>query len=308
VRSCHTCSDYSTGRPEVHFHLSAHGIGDAIVATYVACGLADAGYSAVFHCRQAHWLAGVSHPGVTVLPHRADTGADGNRDYQGQLRAGARGEGTRAQWYCDRISEQAGVPRFSPARPKTVVKPAPVLAGSYAVVAPFSNWRTRDYPHWPAVVANIPGRVVVIGSTKDGQRLPAAFGSLPPSVSWHWGQPVGWVLSAVANASHVYGNDSGMVHLAGLYGVPATAVTAHLPGRFLFGEAPSVRTVSPSGWGCSPCGWQHTRGYQRKCDAKCAALESVPAGRAPLPVLPQHELNATLDVGQKGLVGVGEGG
>lgn len=305
---CRTCEDYAEPNNTVHFHLSAHGIGDAVVGLYAACGLADAGYSAVFHCRQSHWLAGVSHPGVAVLPHRGDHGADGNLDYQGQLRAGARGEGTRAGWYCDRVADLSGIPRFSPSRPAVVATPAPVLPTGYTLVAPFSNWKTRDYPHWAGVVGRVRGRVVIIGTRKDAEKFPALFGSLSSSVSWHWGQPPAWVLAAVANADHVYGNDSGVVHLAGLHGVPATAVTAHLPGPFLFAEAPTVRSVSPEGWRCSPCGWQRARGYHRGCDTRCAAMASVGPGRIPLPVLPQHELNRALHVGEQRLVGAGERG
>jgi hypothetical protein len=283
---CRSCEDYSSGRREVHFHLSAHGIGDAVVGVYAACGLADAGYAAVFHCRQSHWLAGVSHPGVTIRPHRADAGADGNRDYQGQLRAGASGAcDSRARWYADRIADQSDLPRFHPARPASVARPDPVLPAGYTLVAPFANLASRDYPHWAAAVRRMPGRVVVIGTAADGRRLGTLFGDQSPAVSWHWGQTHGWVMAAVANADRVYGNDSGVVHLAGLCGVPATAVVAHLPGPFLFREAPSVTAVSPGGWECAPCGWQRSRGYHRGCDRGCAALASLDPGRVPLPVL-----------------------
>lgn len=311
VRSCSSCPDYQTGRREVHFHLSAHGIGDAVVGVYVACGLAEAGHSAVFHTRQAHWLAGVSHPGMTLAPWRRDMGADGNADYRGQLRTGAFGTGkSRARWYCDQVARQEAIPPFSPARPKSVDHPTPVILGEYTLLAPFANWHTRNWPleRWADLARTLSGlgeRVVVVGTSDKRERMASALGGLPASVSWHWGMPPAWVVSAVANASHVYGNDSGIVHLAGLHGVPATAVVAHLPGAFLFDCAPTVKWVSPDGWACVPCGWQGDRGYRRGCDGRCPALASVTAERVALPVLPQHELDARLGDRVERLVGAG---
>lgn len=311
---CGECPDYRPVPEPVHFHLSAHGIGDAVVGLYAACGLADTGRQVVFHCRQPHWLAGVSHPGVTVQPWAADHGHDANADYGGQLRAGAAGTcPSRGQWYADNIARGAGVPAFAPSRPEHVARPAPVLPAGYVLAAPFAAWGSRDWPHFPALVRRLAAsgrRVVLIGSRTQHDRLKGDFGRMPARVSWHWGMPPGWVLSAVANAEHVYGNDSGVTHLAGLHGVPTTAVVSHLPGAFLFRESPSVKWVEPDRerWGCSPCGWQRGRGYKRECDRVCGALADIDPARVPLPVLAKDELNGTLDVRQKGLVGVGEGG
>lgn len=310
---CRTCADCQPIPEPIHFHLSAHGIGDAVVGLYAACGLADTGRHVVFHCRQSHWLAGVSHPGVTVQPWAGtDHGHDANADYGGQLRAGSSGTcSSRGQWYADRIAHGAGVPQFAPSRPQAVARPAPVLTPGYVLVAPFAAWGSRNWPHFPELVRRMSGRrVVVIGSRKQYERLTTTFGGMPSTVSWHWGMPPEWVLSAVANADHVYGNDSGIPHLAGLHGVATTAVVSHLTGDFLFRESPSVRAVSPDRalWPCSPCGWQRGRGYTRSCDAECKALTSIDAGRVPLPVLPQHELNRRLHVREQSLVGAGEVG
>lgn len=311
---CGSCADYHPIPEPVQFHLSAHGIGDAVVGLYAACGLADTGRHVVFHCRQSHWLAGVSHPGVTVQPWAGvDHGHDANADYGGQLRAGASNTcRSRGQWYADRLARGAGVPAFAPSRPQTVTRPAHVLTPGYVLVAPFAAWGSRNWPHFPALTKRLAAsgrRVVVIGSRKQYDRLTAAFGGMPPSVSWHWGMPPDWVLSAVANADHVYGNDSGIPHLAGLHSVPTTAVVSHLTGEFLFAESPSVTGVEPDRekWGCSPCGWQRSRGYTKACDAECKALTSIDAGRVSLPVLPQHKFNGRLDVRQESLVGVGQG-
>lgn len=287
VRSCQACPDYTPPPAALAFHLSAHGIGDAVCGVYVACGLADAtARPVVFHTRHAAWLAGVSHPGVTLVQSFETAGADANADYGGQLRAGGRREGSRVRWYCDQVSRQVGIPAFAPVRPQTVIGPAPVLPPGYTLLAPWSHGRSREWPlaKWLELARRIPGRVVVVG-TRANRDAMQAFAALPPRVSWHWGQPAEWVVAAVANAGHVYANDSGPAHLAGLHGVPCTAITAHLPGSFLFAESPSVTAVSPD-WACSPCGWQRERGYNpRKCGGACPALADLGSERIPLPVL-----------------------
>jgi len=286
VRSCQTCPEYSSGRREIHFFLSAHGIGDAVGGVYAACGLAEAGYAAVFHCRHPEWVAGVSHPGVTVQPWRRDVGHDANADYGGQLAAGSRSDGSRVRWYCDQLARQAGIAPFAPARPQTVAKPARVIEGDYVLLAPFSHGKAREWPlhKWAELGRRLSGRrIVAVGTRKDRDRLEGAFRTVA-GVTWYWGQPPGWVVSAVAHAEHVYANDSGPAHLAGLHNVPCTAVTAHLPGSFLFAEAPSVSAVSPD-WPCSPCGWRAERGYRRGCQGACPALAALGSERIPLPAV-----------------------
>lgn len=258
----------------LHFHLSAHGIGDAVVGLYAACGLADAGREVVFHCRRSDWLAGLSHPGVAVEPWRADAGVDANADYAGQLRAAHLGScQTRAQWYCDNISRTADIPAFAPKRPRFVDRPPPVIPPGYTLIAPYTHAdRTREWPDhkWRELLGRLhPRRVVAVGENLRRPRLRATFARCEVFV----GKPAGVVSSLVANADFVYGVDSGLSHLAGLYGVPGAVVMVGLPFRFVFGEADSLRGFGPGDT---------------------------------LPVLPQHELDATLRVREQRLVGVGE--
>lgn len=289
----------------IHFHLTAHGIGDAVCGLYAACGAADAGHPVTFHCRRPEFLAVVSHPGVTVKAWEADVGIDANADYWGQLEAGAAGTcPSRAQWYCDKIATSLGIPPFAPKRPQSVDRPPPVIPPGYVLIAPYSHRDGgRDWHGWPEVAAKLaPKRVVVVGENSKRPKLRRLF----RGCEVYWDRSAAWLVSAVANADHVYGNDSGVVHLAGLHSVPATAVVAHLPGEFLFAEAPTVRAVSPKNWPCAPCGWQGHRGWRRECATACAAMASVGVGRVALPVLLQHELDTTLGVRQERLVGAGE--
>jgi heptosyltransferase-1 len=239
----------------IHIHLSAHGIGDAVTGLYAACGLADAGREVVYHCRKSEWFPGVSHPGVTVLPFRGETGIDAAADYDGQTRAAAAGTcASRAQWYCDNIAKSSDLPPFAPARPRAVKRPPPVIPPGYALIAPYAhNDKPRDWPEdrWREFAERLGGRVVVIGENHKRPRLRALFGR---SCEVHWDKSPAWVTSAVANADHSYGNDSGMSHLAGLYGVPGTVVMTAFPFRFVFGEAPSLAGVGGCGRGMADIG------------------------------------------------------
>lgn len=262
----------------IHFHLSAHGIGDAVVGLYAACGLADTGREVVFHCRRWEWLAGVSHPGVTVEPWRADIGINANGDYRSQERSAMSDTcRTRGQWYCDHISRAAGISTFSPSRPDVVMRPEPVIQPGYTLIAPYTHAdRSREWADhgWRDLLTRLnPRRVVAVGENMRRPRLRTTFAGHEVYLS----KPTAFVLSLVANADFVYGVDSGVSHLAGLYGVPGAVVMIGFPFRFVFGEAPSL-----TGRGPNDC--------------------------LPLPVLPQHELNRTLHVREQSLVGAGEVG
>lgn len=262
----------------IHFHLSAHGIGDAVVGLYAACGLADTGREVVFHCRRWEWLAGVSHPGVTVEPWRADIGIDANGEYRSQERSAIGGTcRTRGQWYCDHISRASGIPSFTPSRPECVVRPEPVTQPGYVLIAPYTHAdRSREWSDqgWRDLVGRLaPRRVVAVGENLRRPRLRTTFAGCEV----HVGKSPAFVLSLVANAGFVYGVDSGVSHLAGLYGVPGVVVMVGFPFGFVFGEAASLEGRGP-------------------------------ADRIPLPVLSQHELNSRLHVREQSLVGVGEVG
>lgn len=300
-------------RREIRFHLNGH-IGDAVVGVYVACGLADAGYMAVLSCRRAAWLVGCVHPGVAVIYSRdnAEGDPDANSDYRGQCVAGSRREGSRVKWYCDRIAAAAAIPRFSPSRPETVIVPRPVLGTGYVLLCPLSSNSAREWPitRWRELAARLlvdGWRVCSTGDENEAKRLEKLFDGMP--VESYAGNPTAWALSAVANATLVVSNDSGMAHLAGLYAVPALAVMSHLTADFVFGEvAPTVRGVHPdaSDWACSPCGWQHDRGYSKWRCERCPALASIDARVVPLPVLAKHELNTGLGIRSSSLIGPGE--
>lgn len=263
----------SAGKETVAMHTLAMGIGDAICALYAVCGYANTGRKVVFHTRHIEWLKNVSHPGVEIRPHR-ETDVNVNQDYGLQLKA-SNEIASRATWYCKNISEFLLVPPFDPARPEQVSKPDRIIEDKYVVVCPSSASKDREWRavHWVRLAIQLQDRVVVLGSTEDKDRLTKLFDGTNAEVRCGSAQEA---VSIIAHASHVYGNDSGLTHLAGLFGVPTTAVMSQLSPSFVFKEAPSVKGVAPDeSVNCRFCAWQPDRGFRPACRTECSALSEI---------------------------------
>lgn len=240
------CPGYSAA---LELHHNARCIGDETVAVYAACGLADAtGRPVVLHARQAAWLAGVSHPGVTI--RRGDgTGADCQADFAGEVRESKLGV-NRVEWYCRQVARQLKVPAFTPVRPARVDRPAAVIGSGYVLLSPFANDGGRDWPagRWRELAAALSGageRVEATAGHWQAERLREVFAGLP--VGLHAGRQAKHVLGLIAHASAVVANDSGLAHVAGLHGTPCVVVQAGWPAGHLHATAPSVREVRPVG-------------------------------------------------------------
>lgn len=283
IRGCDACADYRT--PAEIYLSSASGIGDAVSGLYAACGLASAlREPVVYRAHHPAWLAGVSHPWLTVAPH-APSGVDVSDDYDGELWAAHAGTcPSRVQWYCDRAAAAMKVPKFKGVRPSTVEKREPVIGTGYTLLCPFSAHHIRQWPepNWGGLARRLLGqgkRVVAIAGHGSEGKLKRIFS--PGGVECHSGRPVPWVLSAIANAGRVYGNDSGMAHIAGLYSVPAVAVMTHLKADFVFGDtAPTVAgaDADKSMWKCQGCAWRGPN-YRDVCRQGCGALISLSTDR-----------------------------
>jgi len=81
-------------------------------------------------------------------------------------------------------------------------------------------------------------------------------------------------MDAMLDAAAVIGLDSGMIHVAGLLGVPAVCIHSHMPPEFLFSHAPTVKSVTPD-TGCVFCRWQEDRGFMEGCATACSAMAVV---------------------------------
>lgn len=276
----------------IEFHLCARGLGDAVCGYYTACGLANARKEDVhFHTRFPEWFIRVSHPGVSIHPQK-ETQVNANVGYAQQLIASTTGEvPSRSHWYAKNIAEQLKIDRFEPAKPMHVypaVMPRhPEL--NYIVLSPFSAYSDREWPilHWKKLGHELvkAGHNVFAYAHQDQEtRLRGMFAN--SGVKYWWGQNPDWVIDAILYSSLVIGNDSGMVHVAGLHGKRAIAISAHIDPDFVFRQSESVIKVIPDEtYTCRGCGWQDNRGFQKFCSGNtgmgegCSALMSIGVGR-----------------------------
>lgn len=258
----------------IEFYTSAGGIGDAVCALYVACGLANAGFKVLYHSKFPEWLQ-VEHPGVQILPDQKCF--DINDDYDGQLGAAYRGTvKTRLDWYLWNLSRQFDIGDVKPARPETIRVPPATIAGKYVVLAPITAGRSRTYPmaHWRRLAKLLlPHYKVVVVAGEDGRQA-VDEGFFGVAVEKQIGLSVDNALRYYANAACVVANDSGPAHIAGLYGAPCVAVIAQATGSYLFECSPTVTAVE-SDASCAKCYWQREGGWDRVCEMGCSALYTV---------------------------------
>jgi ADP-heptose:LPS heptosyltransferase len=255
----------------------AFGIGDAITGLYTAVGAAELGHRVIYHTRFPRWLARASHPNLTITDEAPPKGTpDMDTDYAEQLRYAT----DKVRWYASRVAGKQ--PVWNGARPviDTEVRQARVDFPRYVVISPFAAWTSRDWPemHWRrlAHLLRESGReIIVIGTEKEEERIARTFDksyaywAIKKDDTW-----VEWVTDLMLGAEALLGLDSGMIHMAGLLGVPAVSIHAHLPPEFLFSCAPSVRSVGPETL-CSFCRVQDDRGFNEGCASACSALATV---------------------------------
>lgn len=287
------CSGYtmSSRTSTTDLHMSANGIGDAVCGLYAACGLADTGVNVTFHTKHPGWFVNVRHPNLTIKVH-SSAGLDISTEYNAQLKASTDGScESRVHWYCRNISRSLGIAKFEPSRPRYVANYEPVLSPSYILLSPFSLYKSREWPEhkWTELareLATIGKSIIAIGRRDDRDRLQRVFGRTP--ITWRWGQNEHWVSSAVAHADWVIGNDSGIVHVAGLHGTKAVAIMTHINADFVFGKiAPTIVgvTADREQWPCLGCAWRGDKGFKNHCNSSCQALQSIDVSKVRISLL-----------------------
>lgn len=236
----------------VHVWENSTGLGDAVCGLYAVCGLADViAKPVVFHAHSSRFINRASHPGVTIIEtsqHKQGVDLSGGaRGYNLQI---AKSE-TRVSHYCETLAVHFRIPAFEPRRPANIdtsVK-SENPSGNYIVLSPFSAFSSREWPgnKWAELSRRIKtaGYLPVVVDS-DGQRAPSVFAGTP--AIWVYGRTPSGVDDLLLGAKLVVGNDSGIVHLAGLLGVPAVAVHAgSMPHDFLFRLSPTVTSVTAGG-------------------------------------------------------------
>ena len=277
-RGCHT---YMAQIPKidsnvVSFHLSASGIGDTVCGIYAACGLAKAGHQVEYQAKNTAWLQGISYPGLKIIQEIA-TPFDANANYIQQIKESFyRRVESRPDWYIKNIAMAYGVADCKPSRPN-VAKPDPVIDGKYVVLAPFSSHDSRDWSsnHYRRLAIGLQKqgiRVIAIGSPKQTERLNLAFYGL--DITKLSDKPPQWVSALVANAAVVVGNDSGMVHLGGLYGAPTICIQSQFDPSYLFMCGDSIECITPD-MSCVRCHALTAGGWDQNCNWVCSALQTI---------------------------------
>lgn len=289
--------------PVLRLYNSAHGIGDHIHGLFAAVGHAQTGRRVIYHTRFAGWMTRVRQPGLTIepcgLPGWGPVPAFGrppavilpglkgppqspklpantydlNYDEPAQRKYAS----GRSAWYA---AAWGGLP-VAPGRPAFVDQ---TRSGEklfdferYVLLTPLAAWKQRDWPdhHWIRLAHLLDEagyHVVALGTPEQEERLHAIFDTT--RTLWAVGLEPETVMEVMLGAAAVIGPDSGMIHVAGLLGVPGLCVHSHLPAEYLFAHAPSVRSVVPA-TSCTACRWLSPRGYTSACDTACSALSTV---------------------------------
>ena len=145
------------------------------------------------------------------------------------------------------------------------------------LLAPFSNSDIRDWPpeHFAALIGcllasgPLPGRIKLVGTA--GQRLraddivrrydAARVTNTCGRLSWPE------VLEEVRRAACVVGNNSGVAHLAGAYGVPTVCVFGGSHSRLEWRPRGERLLLLTRAVACSPCHIDHEGGcpYDKAC-------------------------------------------
>lgn len=252
---------------------SARGLGDAVCAAYVAAGIKKDSPSdrVILYTHHPEWLQDIE--GVEIIRHTVICEVNGNsvdlnKGYNLQLKKMV----NRKDWYANQIPFE-----LSPVRPslKRYHKP---LREEYVVLSPFSHWHTRDWPieKWIVLeerlnrIYGIKTFVIGTSADKDGKHFDYSVFKSKTLVD----HPPSDIINLILGSRCVVGNDSGIPHLSGMYGVPTVAVTAQIHPDRLFSHT-SVKGIFPSDFDCSDCGFGHRKFMHKACSMNCAALSSV---------------------------------
>lgn len=262
----------------IHFRVAVGGIGDEICALYAACGLADAGYEVFLHTKRRRWLDVAAHKGVQLVEGQKLV-VDARGNHERELSDGFAGKlKSRSHLYVENICNEYGIPSCSPSRPTVVSVPKRTVSGDYVVIAPLSSKSARDWPlqNWRQLTERMGKRTIVVGAGNQEEALRNGFAGL--EVEYLLGSHPHEVLGLLAHASAVIGNDSGIVHAAGLVGSPGYAICAQFPPDYLFDCAPTVKGVMAQK-DCAGCFSAEKSKYAPECKSSCSALQEVSVDR-----------------------------
>ena len=270
-----TTQDIKTIQSDVvRFHLTAHGLGDAVTGLYAACGVASAGYKVEFYTKFDAWLK-AEHPNLTILS--GAEGFDANANYSNQLREARLTGVTRPEYYVRNLTRAYGLRSCAPVRPDIIHTVSAPLSGSYALLAPYSNgshrmWGTEHYRRVAVGLLKQGKTVVVMTDLKNSEMTQTMFYGLPVTVACNLTpeEAIGYV----SGADILICNDSGPAHLGGLYGKRTLVLLAPYTKEYLFHCGENIEAITPV-TSCVSCFSQDNAGWDQVCNIRCSALQTI---------------------------------
>lgn len=252
---------------DVQIVVSADGIGDHLLGLTASEGLRKTGRKVVYVAKPsaAPWVAlfgGWDYltcdeiPGIPkFVPH--DT-------YKRQMADKTK----RPRW--EYYAEVCGAESYLPALRKPLPPPPAHLQGR-VLLSPFSSYRDREWPltHW----FDLERLLLTAGHSVAILDGPGGRSKLFISEKL-CGEPAALVASAIGSAACLIGNDSGMVHLAGLLGAPAIALCGLIRGENLYGIYPNVMVINGP-LSCTGCHWRGEVRAAAGCTNTCFSLAAI---------------------------------
>jgi heptosyltransferase-1 len=251
---------------------SGGGIGDQVCGLYVCQALKEKHISATveYYTKYPEWLIELhdivikpySHYFISP-PANIDLYIDSSsRKYY------AKKKWSRKEIYADRL----GITNVKLVRPE--LKKNYSFKNSYILLFPFAAWKDREWKldKWLLLENMLEAegfKTMVCGQGNRKAEIDLFSGEKAIEC-----KPKE-VIDRMLNASLVVANDSGMAHVAGMYGVPTVAI---LSGQFdtthLFSET-DVSGVLPAKQKCSDCKIIRRRNVASNCRNGCEALNSI---------------------------------
>lgn len=187
---------------------------------------------------------------------------------------------TRAQSWSIPVSQKLNF-KIKPKRPEVFFDNfKPALDYEYIVLAPFCsgvgsnrNWPIQYYEILERNINKLGIRTIILEGrnsedrTKRGNFKSQVFFQLEPKK----------VCNIVKNSILVVGNDSGIVHIAGVLEKEAIAIHSIYDKKMLWGEYTSITSVCPSkNMTCRFCYMDRKKGYMANCWQNCALQSTIP--------------------------------
>jgi ADP-heptose:LPS heptosyltransferase len=274
---CRTCPHHEPA-DTLQVIVDADGIGDAILGLSVTEALRRRWrgkmIAYVVKAWQRPWVElfdGYDHLSTTPLPGVAEFHP--HATYPAQM--AQRTQGGRVGYYARACGEGVSptLPAARPLWPKAVEWAEPYRGA--IVLSPWSAYQNRTWllPGWlqlERLLLDRDRRVVVLGGAGEFRVVPFRGEKV-------CGESPARVAALMSVAGCVVGNDSGMVHLAGMLRRPTIALCGPIAGAKVFGLYPSVRVIDGP-LRCSDCHWSGRDYRSGVCDVLCASLAAIEPG------------------------------